>query len=773
MKIPRSGSRILNAILLLNNLLEKSARTRSIACMAIAGLIFGAGIFRAQDTAVQTKPKGLPENVKFSSTTELMEVHAVVTDKKGNLIENLAKEDFELLENGKPQNISFFSVSKIDNGPSRPMAPEEPIRDQAAEARRMGKRLSEIPARTTLFYVDNVHLTFSSLNRVKQVIRRFINERLTGQDMVALATSAGTLGIAQQFSRDQNLLQHAIEQIRFNPARAGSYFTPRIAAEVINKQDMALATAVNILKGEEDHTFCCADWRNLALIRASQIITEDALNRVTMLSILRDYAEQMIRLPGQRMMVIFSDGFTLYDRDGTSHDSELQTVINRAVRSGVTIYSIDAKGLESLPTVDASKKYVPKNVDENQVAQFPGPEWCDSQAEDLCRMTAMEPDQVLSYVLTSQKEALNGMHTLAEQTGGRMFTDTNDLGGALTRAFDANRFSYVLSYYLNSEGDPRSLRDIRVRVRNHPEYTVRTPRRFAPLDAMAKQEDLAAKTPQQRLLQAMNAPLPKTDINVSARAEFVETASDDKQVTLFVYFDGDRLNYKSQHERNLLELEVLYTIYDSSGKQVDAVSAAVEGNLADMRREQAQKKGYLFSRRLPLKPGVYQARVGIRESGTDLIGTATAWMEVPEMAPDKLEMSSLILRNPLDDNLESEDGVHVSDLEQVKMVQGIPLYARGDFCDYFFRIFPGAPSTANAEFVVMQELLQNDKVIRTGTWQSVAEEAKYKDSKGWFDVGGEVDLKGLNPGIYELRVRVKNAQSEKMTHRSTVFSIDL
>ena len=210
---------------------------------------------------------------------------------------------------------------------------------------------------------------------------------------------------------------------------------------------------------------------------------------------------------------------------------------------------------------------------------------------------------------------MNGLHSLAEGTGGKMYDDTNNLGEALGRAFDANRFYYVLSYYLTPGTDVQRFLAIKVRVRNHPEYTVRTPKGFSPIDVTAKPEDEAGKTPQQRLLRAMKAPLPVTDLPVSAQADFIENETDDKQVSLTVYFDGDKFQYQQQDERHVIGLEILYVISDSSGKQVDGASAHVEAKLTPERLAQAKTAGYRFSRRLTLKPGVYQARPAILPPG--------------------------------------------------------------------------------------------------------------------------------------------------------------
>jgi hypothetical protein len=353
-----------------------------------------------------------------------------------------------------------------------------------------------------------------------------------------------------------------------------------------------------------------------------------------------------------------------------------------------------------------------------------------------------------------------------------MYNDTNDLGEALGRALDANRFYYVLSYYLPPRSDEHVFRRIRVRVRNHPEYAIRTARGFSAAETTAKLEEETGKTPQQRLIKAMNAPMPVTDIGVSAEADFLETASDDRQVSLTVYFDGDRLKYQEQDQLHHVKLEIVYVVYDSAGKQVEGTSAHVEGHLTAERLAQAKTSGFRFSRRLSLKPGAYQARIGVREEGTNRMGTASAWVEVPELEKEKLEMSNLMLRNPLDTDPAAKEGMNVSELEQVKMVQGIPLYAHDDFCDYSFRVHRTAQTSSESDLTWMNELYRNGKLVKQEPWHPISAEEVEEDRKGWFDLDGEVDLSGFNPGIYELRVSIKDARLNKTIQRTAVFGIE-
>jgi hypothetical protein len=372
----------------------------------------------------------------------------------------------------------------------------------------------------------------------------------------------------------------------------------------------------------------------------------------------------------------------------------------------------------------------------------------------------------------SERDETISLYTMAEETGGKLFDNSNNLNEALGRTFDANRYYYVLSYYLQPGGDARKFRNLKVRVRNHPEYIVRTARGFKPADLVMKIEDSAGKTPQQRLLRAMDAASPVTDLGVSARADFVQTEADEKQISLTVYFDGDRFQYREQDQRNNIKLEILYVILDASGKQVEATSADVEGALSSERLMQAKTTGYRFSRRLALQPGVYQARIGVREEVTDRMGTATAWISVPELGPNMLEMSDLLLRNPLESATTIKEGVEVRELEQMRMVQSIPLYARSDFFDYAFRVHQGTLAPADLSLMWMREVLRDGKPIKQESWQAIPEEDRSFDAKGWFDLDGDVELSEFNPGVYELRISVKDSKSNKTLQRSTVFAVE-
>jgi VWFA-related protein len=715
---------------------------RKLACLGIIVLLSSLDAISARDEVWQTKPGEDAREKTYKVKTELVEIRAVVTDRKGRIIEDLKREDFELLENDKPQEISFFSVSRVDGKESPPLTVNS-AKAKTDEPESVPQQVSALPARTAVVYVDNANLSFSSLSWAKQSLRQFVNERMTLQDMVALVTSSGNLGIAQQFTRDRQMLRYAIEQISYGrPASWESSFTPYLAALVVAGDKYALELAVQIFEAEEGMKDL-PPFFSLTKARARMIINEASYQREITLLTFKALVEQMIGLPGQRMIAFISDGFTMHGRDGSLKFDELRSVINLAVRSGVVIYTIDAKGLQP-PPLDVSVQP---------------------------QITQLKLTDTMGYFTASEHEQLDALVALAKDTGGEMYMNTNDLSGALGRAFDANRSYYVLAYYLKPDTDARKFRNIQVRVRKHSEYNVRTARGVAPADTARAQKD-EAKTPQQRLIQAINAPLPLTQLNISARADFIGNEMDSRQVLLTVQFEGDALHYRQQDQGRVFGVEILYTIYDTSGKQMDSLSTHVEGTMSSERMAQARTNGYMFSKRLSLKPGAYQVRVGVREEGSDRMGTAADWIEVPDLTRSKFTFSSPIFLDPLPEKDAVKDKIREGELRRIRMVQGVRVYPRDSVCGYFFRLYRGMKAFEGTNLTMKTELLQNIKPVKQGEWQSIPIQKTDIDNKGWTYVGRKLNFAGLKPGIYELSVNVKDSRSGKIIQRSAVFGIE-
>ncbi|MBN2321029.1 MAG: VWA domain-containing protein [Acidobacteria bacterium] len=689
-------------------------------CLVVSILLLCIGNIGTQNVTAQTEPQEEIRGGTFKVSSRLVEIRAVVTDKKGRIVENLKGEDFELLENSRPQETDFFSVTRVADETNPPDEPEKKPESKKTPSVSTREQLKKPSPRTAALFVDNLHLHFDTLNWVKTNLHRFIDENLNPQDMVALVTSDTDLGIAQQFTRNRQILRYAVDNIAMGYIQRKSRFTPYLAALVdrsgsyIGGNDV-LNEARAIYEAEEG----LEDQRySLTRARAREVLFETSWRRKTTLDALKDLIDQMIEVPGQRMIVIFSEGFSQFGRDAEYKDMEVKAVIERALQSGVVIYSVDAKGL-------------------------------DADIGEIFNTS--------HYHFAAREEILDSLSDLARETGGELYRFTNNFSDTLVQAMNANRYYYNLGYYLKPGDDAPDTRDIRVRIRNHPEYKVRIQRGRMPLDLVEnRDEENENLSPQQRLLKAVNSPVPKADLAVSAQLYFIRNKTDDKQVSLTVFLEGDDLQYKEQGQRHTFDIEMVYVIYDSDGKQVEAFTNDIQGDLKPERLAQARKYGYWYTKRLALEPGVYQARVGIREKDTGRMGTAMAWVEVPDLEKSSLALSSLVLLDLASANTEDSGDINAGDLNRVRTVQGIRLYRQNEICGYFFSLYHDMDDSDDSNLELKMELLNGTEAVRWSEWRPLSIDQKNIDEKGWAYIGEKIHLAGLTPGIYELRVSVKD-----------------
>jgi VWFA-related protein len=700
--------------------------------LAIVIMLWFTVSIPALDSTGNTDPEIIDQDQTIRVRTDLFEIRAVVTDRKGNIIENLKPEDFELLQDGAPQEISFFSIVEVAR-PGEPYAGVDATPgEEPAGQKSLGEQLNEPSPRTAMLYVDNLHLDFINLNWVKRNLHRFIDEHMTPQDMIAIMTSDGSLGIAQQFTRDRQVLRTAIDQIRLGYIAQATRFTPYLASLVDMQNREAHDLACNILIAEGDWPEGQECTSSMLRGRAQQVLYQASWRRESTLRNLQGLVEQLAGMPGQRMVVIFSDGFSQHGRDGLPVYEETQAAITTATRSGVVFYSVDAKGLQT-------------PMDDRYLGGHP----------------------ILEY---SRNESLTALSSLARDTGGELFQNTNNFGRVISQALDNNRYYYVLSYYPKLVAERGTFHTIDVRVPGHPEYRVRTARGFNPADLFRDADQDA--DPQKRLIRQIQTASAKSEIGVSARLDFIQDEADDRQASLTVYIDAGRLTYRRQGPRNTFTIEIIYLIYDADGNQAESQSVDVEGSLSPERLGRALESGYTFSRRLTLKPGVYQARIGVREKETGLMGTTSAWVEIPDIRRSRIALSSLALNEPLSAGPDTVFDVSSDGLKQVRILHGVPLYPQNEAFAYSFHIYNRDQSFTDADLAVKTELFHGGQPVMEQPWRELFLDPGNSGGTAWVTVEDHLDLSGFDQGIYELKVSVRDGKQKKTASRTATLGIE-
>ncbi len=651
-------------------------------------LFFCTVVILALESSALAQTKSKEQERPLKLKTELVELRVVITGKNGQLIDGLRKEDFELMENDSLRDIAFFSANNLDPG-------------QANDAR---DALSS--GRTIILFIDNLHLSTASFLRVKQAIREFININLGERDMAAILTSAGTLGLLQQFTRDRRVLLFAVEKLPlWIQGKSDSRFTPYLAALIERNDREALRMAAQILREEE----VVIPEEQYIRYRARQVLHEAAWKRKATLSMLEAAARQMADLPGQRMIFFLSDGFSLFDAFGSVDTFDLNRATSSAAQSGVVIYTHSARGLES-------------------------------------------------FKAFGQEELENGLNSLARDTGGQPYFNSNDIKGALQKAIADNRFYYTLSYY-PLEGEEKKFRRITVRIKGHPEYKVRAPKGYVIAQAaMGK----AAAAPRRRLFQAIAAPLPSIGLGITTSSQFLLNEADGTQVSIFTQLDGKSLDYIEDGPRHRFAVQLVAVIYDTNGKPIKTVENDFKGVVRAGALEQARQSGHDFEQRVSLKPGLYQVRIGAREPSTGQIGTAMAWVEVPDFKRGRLTLSNLFIAagDPLGKIPRADEFKSAQAVRKLNMSNGLA---------YYLEIYD---ASSPPETLMMRiQIRHNQESPISGEWKPLSQYLIGKTSKA-IKIASQIKLADFEPGLYELQIEVKDPKSGRTAQRAVLIEME-
>ncbi|HMJ09410.1 MAG TPA: VWA domain-containing protein, partial [Pyrinomonadaceae bacterium] len=161
-------------------------------------------------------PPAEDDNV-IKISTNLIQIDATVQDKSGKIVTGLTADDFEVYENDKKQEITNFSFVELQ--PDRPASPAIARQDKnSLPVPPMPARLRpEQVRRTIALVVDDLGLSFGSINGVKSALKKFVDEQMQPNDLVTIIRTSAGSGVLQQFTSDKRMLHAAIARIRWYP----------------------------------------------------------------------------------------------------------------------------------------------------------------------------------------------------------------------------------------------------------------------------------------------------------------------------------------------------------------------------------------------------------------------------------------------------------------------------------------------------------------------------------------------------------------------------
>ena len=611
-------------------------------------------------------------------TVNLVQVDAVVTDKAGRHIPDLTKDDFKLFQDGKPQAISYFSYVAGMPPPQRAELVAEAARGVPAEAEPVAAVASppsrERIQRTVALVVDDLGLSWRSMHSVKAALSRFVNEQVRPGDLVAILRTGFGIGSLQQFTTDKLLLHTAISRLGWNFMTRDADLDAPIEDERASDPDSP---------SRHDPPM------NPDRIRA-QAYTLGTVNAV-------DYViESLRRLPGRKSLVIFSDGISLFQaaedkKSATTIALHLRRLIDRANRAAVTIYTINARGLEYLGLT----------------------------AGDRVRSTK-QAKALLAQRNAAYKEREEGMALLARETGGISYNDTNDLAGAARQAME-DQVGYLLGY----SPPPDTFRDrkgesvfhsLKVRV-TRPGCEVRARSGFF------NQPDVppppARKGAKPQLMEAIQSPLHAGRIRLRLTALFGHTAATGPSILAILHIDGRTLTFREDGEGwRKAVVDVAVVSFGEDGTAAESTVQTQDLRLRAGEMDAAVRNGlvYKVTHRLA-KPGAFQIRAAVRDTFSEEVGTAAHFVEVPDVRSSCLTLSGIMMSG-LDGTTQQAENTAVASEEGV----AVRRFGLGQRISYSFEIYRSSLPSDAAETVadVRVRVFQEGRLVWSGEWNPVS-----------------------------------------------------
>ena len=674
----------------------------ALACLCLLSL--NAHAQQKKPTPTPTPKAEEPEDVVRIST-ELVQTDVMVFDKDGKFVSGLKPEQFELLVDKKPQQISFFE-SVVTGG----RAEEAVLR--AAGGKKASQPVVADPGestagRTVLFFINDLYLEPASLARTHKTITNFINNMLGPNDQVAITSASGQIGFLQQLTNNPTVLRAALDRLKMVPGATPDMQRPHIspyAAYVIEERhDRQLFDYLveQTLKAngmqERDRPIAASmvEQRTRTILRQSDATVKNALS--TLVNLMRATA----KLPGRKLMFFISDGF-IPNFTGSDFTSMMDRATSIANRSSVVIYSVDARGLATDPMLDASSG------------------------------GGSDPTGIMQSHLSGERTFVQEpLHALAADTGGRAVFETNDLTGGIARALDETSRYYLLAWRPENDAQRASnFSKIKVTIAGRPDLKVQLRRGYL------------GAPPEKNKTEAQPASVETTDVlgvtessseelRAAVALGYKKTSGANMQLTSTAQVGAQSTGDGS----GTIVVNVLGAVFDSNGKAVGSFKQRVEVTRV---RANAPLVYTGVNHQVDVPPGLYQVRVIAAERGTTHLTGVMEWIEIPKVKEGAFSISSLFVGEITEAGGPSQIGVNAS-----------RRFARSSRLRFTTFIYNAATPP---QLGVQIKILRGKQAVLTPPEITVSTEKLSNYTN--IPYTGEFPLSALTPGNYTLELTV-------------------
>ncbi len=523
---------------------------------------------------------------RLTVNANIVLTNVVARDKKtGAVVKDLKASDFQILENGKPQKVASFDYQSVNGAAA--LQEKNTVGGKATVADLLERNFAVDPQqlrdhRLIVMFFDMSSLGDDDTDRAVEAAQKYINTQMQPADLVALVSFSTAMSLDQDFTANKQALLHGL----------GKY----------NGTDQT-AFGSGATGGTTDGT---SD-------DASSFVTDDTeynnLNTDRELYAIRQIAQSLEKVEQHKSLLYFSGGLS---RNGIENQASLRAATNEAAKANMAIYSVDARGLQALPPVgDAT--------------------------QGSLRGTSAYTGGAVANQFSANFSSQELLSTLATDTGGKAFFDSNDFGPVFQQIQRDTEAYYILGFHSTDPRRDGIFRHLTIKV-NRPDVKLEyRPGYFAPADFQhQKTEDR-----EQALNDQIHSDLPALDVAVYLQAFYLRESANSFYVPVSLLVPGSQVPFTKSKSQDKATLDVLGQIKNAQGITVGNVRDTVK--LAVDQVQQVARRNIQYSTGFTLAPGRYHAKFVVRENETGNMGSFETDLQVPDLKKQPVKLSSVVL----------------------------------------------------------------------------------------------------------------------------------
>ena len=542
----------------------------------------------------QNKGAGDAQSFTLTVKSQLVIEAVEVKDKQGNAIHGLTAKDFTLTEDGAPQTIRYCEPQDL-----AAMAKPLPAQTQAAEDVKIYNRL--VPTqiapesmeqerykdhRLLALYFDMTSLPPPDLMRALAAAEQFVRTQLTTVDLVSIMRyDGGSVQILQDFTADRNKLLSILETMIVGEGQGS-----------LDSTDDSSSADTGAAFGQDDSEF-------------------NVFNTDRQLSALQTAASMLGHVSEKKSLIYFASGLRL---NGIDNQAQMHATTDEAIRSGVAIWTVDARGL---------------------VAQAPLGDATQGSPGNQALYTGTAAQAVTANFQRSQ----DTLYALAGDTGGKAFLDNNDLSRGIEQAQQAISDYYMIGYYTTNADPNGKFRRIRISLNGNQDAKLDYRQGYYAEKVFTKFNDVDRE---RQLEDALMLEDPITDLTIAMEIDYFQLNRAEYFVPIVVKIPGRELALAKRGGAEHTLIDFVGEIKDMvGGTTVSNVRDNVNIKLSDATAQELAKRPIEYDTGFTLLPGKYMIKFLARDDETGRIGTYQTTFVIPNLNKEekRVPLSAVVL----------------------------------------------------------------------------------------------------------------------------------